>query len=99
MGVRDIQKKVRACVAKMPQRDNVRKISLFGSHLRGNAKEDSDIDLLLELVEPVGYFELSRMQNAFEKSLGKKVDLVTPKALSKYFREQVIKEAKKVYER
>ncbi len=98
MSTQDIQNKVRDCVAKMPQRDNVRKISLFGSHLHGNATPDSDIDLLLELEEPVGYFELVRMQSALEKSLGHKVDLVTPKALSKYFREEVIKEAQNIYE-
>ncbi|KKT92505.1 MAG: hypothetical protein UW94_C0017G0022 [Parcubacteria group bacterium GW2011_GWA2_45_14] len=85
-------------MAKMPQRSNVRKISLFGSRLHGDFSDTSDIDLLLELAEPVGYFELVRMQDYFEESLGEKVDLVEPEALSKYFRSQVLAEAEPIYE-
>lgn len=83
----------------MPQKRNIKKISLFGSYLHGDTSENSDIDLLLELVEPVGYFELVRMQDLIEKYLGKQVDLVEPEALSKYFKEAVIAEAKTLYER
>lgn len=95
----ELQQKIHSCVAKMPERDNVRKISLFGSHLHGNAKVSSDVDLLIELEEPVGYFELVRMQKQFEDTLGQAVDLVTPKALSKYFRQEILAEAQPVYEK
>ena len=54
--------------------------------------------LLIELENPVGYFELVRMQDALEKSLGHKVDLVEAEALSKYFRSKVLAEAKALYE-
>lgn len=99
MSTAELQQKIRSCVAKMPQRDNVRKISLFGSHVHGNAKTTSDVDLLIELEEPVGYFELVRMQRQLENALGRAVDLVTPKALSKHFRQEVLSEAQPVYEK
>lgn len=99
MSTTEIKQKIRSCVAQLPQRENVRKISLFGSHARAAERPDSDIDLLIELVEPVGYFELVRMQDAFSQSLGREVDLVTPKALSKYFRDQVLAEAIQIYEK
>ncbi|MBI3251472.1 MAG: nucleotidyltransferase family protein [Candidatus Andersenbacteria bacterium] len=99
MGTGEIQQKIRACLAKMPQRNNVRKLSLFGSHVRGQATSKSDIDLLIELEEPVGYFELVRIQEQLEKTLGQPVDLVTPKALSKYFRDEVLAEAQPLYEK
>jgi len=98
MSTEDIRQKVQQCVAKMPQLRNVRKISLFGSYLHGDEKSDSDIDLLIELREPVGYFDLVTIQDALSISLQKKVDLVTPKALSKYFRDEVLKEAHVLYE-
>jgi predicted nucleotidyltransferase len=98
MSVEEIQKKITEQIEKMPGRNKVRKISLFGSYLHGDQREGSDVDLLLELKEAVGYFELVRMQGEFEKTLGRKVDLVTPKALSKYFRDKVLKEAQKIYE-
>lgn len=94
----EIQEKVRLCVEQMPRRHNVRKISLFGSYLHGEERGDSDIDLLIELEKPVGYFELVRMQDSLESALGQKVDLITPKALSKHFDKEVLKEAKKLYE-
>ena len=83
----------------MPQGENVHKVSLFGSYLHGNAKNNSDVDLLLELKEPVGYFELARIERQFEESLAQKVDLVEPEALSKYFRDDVLTEAQVPYER
>ena len=99
MSVEDIKKKVRDCLVKMPQRHNVRKVSLFGSYLHGKATADSDVDLLIELDEPVGYFELVRMQRQLELTLGQPVDLVTPKALSKYFSQEVLAEARSLYEK
>ena len=94
-----IRKSVQACVAQMPQRSNVKKISLFGSQLHGEASADSDVDLLIELEEPVGYFELVNMQRRLSESVGREVDLVTPKALSKYFRDEVLASAEALYEK
>lgn len=85
-------------MAKMPQRANIQKVSLFGSYLYKEEKQASDIDLLIELEKPVGYFELVRMQDALEMSLGQEVDLVEPEALSKYFRAKVLAEARTLYE-
>lgn len=98
MSTIELQHKIRACLTNMPEGHNVRKISLFGSHLHGNTTTDSDIDLLVEFREPVGYFALARMQEQFEQTLGQPVDLVTPKSLSKYFREKVLSEAQSLYE-
>jgi predicted nucleotidyltransferase len=99
MSTDEMQRKIQVCVAQMPQRDNVHKISLFGSFLHGDATPESDIDLLLELEEPVGYFELASIQEKLEATLGQPIDLVTPKALSKHFRREVLAEAQPLYEK
>jgi uncharacterized protein len=97
MDIKEIKEAIRQTVSDLPQRDNVKKVALFGSYIHNNAREESDIDLLIEFEHPVGYFELVRIQRAFEKNVGRKIDLVEPEALSKYFRSDVLREAKLLY--
>ena len=77
----------------------VAELALFGSVLRDDFRSDSDIDVLVEF-EPgtrVGlrFFTIER---ELSELLGRKVDLHTPGFLSKYFREEVLKEAKVQYD-
>lgn len=86
-------------IAAFCQRYPIRKLSLFGSVLRNDFKPDSDIDVLVEF-EPnagVGYFELVQMQMELSAIFGRNVDLVTPAALSRHFREHVLNTAQVVY--
>lgn len=72
-------------------------LGLFGSYARGDYSTESDVDLLVKFEEPVGYFKLVQTQRAFEELLGKKVDLVTEGAISKYIRPYVYEDLKDVY--
>jgi hypothetical protein len=86
-------------ISSFCKRHHIRKFSLFGSVLRDDFRPDSDVDVLVEF-EP-GYvpgFEIVTMENELTEMFGRKVDLRTPKDLSKYFREQVVREAKVQYE-
>lgn len=94
----EIRQRVRAAFPTLPHRERVKRIALFGSHLRGDASSQSDVDLFVELSEPIGMFELVGIQFHLERSLGRSVDLLTPAALSKYFREDVLREAEVLYE-
>jgi len=82
------------------RRNHITKLSLFGSALRDDFRPDSDIDVLVEF-EPghVPGFAIVAMQNELSRLAGRKVDLRTPRDLSRYFREQVIREAKVRYAR
>ncbi len=53
----------------------VTRSSIFGSYVRGEAKEDSDIDILVDLPRGKGLFEFIGLQQKLEEALGKKVDL------------------------
>jgi uncharacterized protein len=75
------------------QRYGVRTLSLFGSVARGEAEEDSDVDLVVEFFRPVGFFELVRLKRALEEILGRHVDLATPKSLKPQLRERILNEA------
>ena len=78
----------------------IRKLSLFGSFLKGTATDDSDVDLLVEFIEgaKVTYFDMYYMQEALEQIVGRDVHLVTPGGISKYFRDDVIAQAELIYE-
>ena len=95
----ELQATIEEMVQRIAELFSPERIILFGSHARGQAQEDSDIDLLVEFSVPVGYFDLIGMEQGLEKSLGKRVDLVTPESLSKFFRADVLREAEPIYER
>jgi len=59
----------------------VREIGVFGSYIRGEQGEDSDVDILVEFDKPVGFFRFLDLEEYLESILGLKVDLVTRKAL------------------
>jgi uncharacterized protein len=70
----------------------VKRLSLFGSRLKGLAGPDSDIDLLVEF-EP-GLIGLSQLELELSELVGgAKVDLRTVEDLSKYFRDDVVRTA------
>ncbi len=88
----DKQKLSRIC-----DENNIDYLALFGSYARGEAKKDSDIDLLVRFKTPIGYFKLVQVQDTLKDFLGKEVDLVTENALSKYIKPYVYKDLTNLY--
>jgi hypothetical protein len=90
----------RDVLAEFCRRHHIRRLSLFGSVLKGTARPDSDIDLLVEF-EPdkaPGLLELAGMEIELSQSLGgRRVDLRTPEDLSRYFRDDVLRTAEVQY--
>ena len=85
-------------IASFCRRNHVRRLSLFGSALRGELRADSDVDLLVEFepghVPGLAFFAMERELSAV---VGRKVDLHTPGFLSPCFRDGVFAEAEAVY--
>jgi len=83
-------------VASFCKRHHIRKLAIFGSALRPDFRPDSDLDVLVEF-EPghtPGYFKLFDMEEELSTMAGgRKVDLRTPKDLSRHFRSQVLASA------
>jgi predicted nucleotidyltransferase len=69
---------------------NVKKAALFGSYVRGDNTQKSDIDMLIELPEDATLFELGGLKLALEKKLQKKVDVVTYKSISLIIKDSVL---------
>ena len=87
-------------LATVCRRHRIRKLSLFGSRLKGTARPDSDVDLLVEFqpdARPT-YFDLAEIEIELAALMGgQKVDLRTPAELSRYFRDEVLREAEEQY--
>ena len=89
-----------ARVAEFCQRHHIRKLAVFGSALHGDARPDSELDVLVEFEagHVPGLFRLAGMELELSALLGgRKVDLNTPLCLSRFFRDEVLAEAEPVY--
>ena len=71
----------------------IHSLSVFGSVARGEARKNSDVDILVDFEKPVGLFEYARLKMYLEGVLGREVDLVTPEALRTEMREEILREA------
>lgn len=90
----------RAALAALCQRHRIRRLSLFGSVLKGTARPDSDVDLLVEF-EPEqtpGLLGIARIEAELSVLVGgRRVDLRTAQDLSRYFRAEVVSTAEVQY--
>ena len=71
----------------------VRSIAVFGSVARDEAGPESDVDVLIEMSRPFGYFKLFELQAYLASILGTPVDLFTPDSLRDEIRADVLREA------
>ena len=88
-------------LAALCRRHRIRRLSLFGSTLQGTAGPDSDVDMLVEFEHGATPTLLDLADIELELSAlfgGRRVDVRTPEDLSRYFREDVIREAEVQYE-
>jgi len=76
---------------------NLEFAGIFGSRARGNARPDSDLDLLVRFKQPQGLLRLASLKRQLSSKLGVEVDLVTEGALSHFIRDNVLKDLKIIY--
>ena len=81
------------------RRNRISKLAFFGSVLRDDFSQESDVDVLVEFETgaQVG-LQFFKMEQELSEILGRKVDLNTAGFLSQYFREKVIAEAEVLYD-
>lgn len=77
---------------ELKERYGVGRLALFGSVARNEAREDSDVDILVEFAEPATLFELVGLKEDLEALLGCQVDVGTLGALKKGLEPQVKRE-------
>lgn len=89
-----IMKILRELLPKIKTQYQIKQLGLFGSYVRGEATENSDIDILVEFYPNInfGLITYCRLENQLSETLGKKVDLVTKDGLKPHIGANILKE-------
>ncbi|MGH9939768.1 MAG: nucleotidyltransferase family protein [Blastocatellia bacterium] len=93
MTLEQILRDFREVILRIARDHGAEQVSLFGSTVRGEARPDSDIDLLVRLEPERSLLDLVAIKQDLEDLLGCEVDVVTEASLSPYIRDSVLKEA------
>ncbi len=83
---------IRDAVIPVLRKYGVRRASLFGSVVRGEMSEDSDIDLLVEFEGRKSLLDLAGLKIELEEKLKRDVDVLTYKSLHPLLRERILRE-------
>ena len=89
--LREIETILKKHKSKLKEKFKVKKIGVFGSYARGEDNGASDVDILVELYEPLGW-EIVDLKDYLEEILGLNVDLVTVKALKPQLSRTILNE-------
>jgi predicted nucleotidyltransferase len=89
----DIEQRLIALKPFLAKNYKVKNIGVFGSFANGTQSESSDLDILIDLDEPLGwkFFEL---KDFLESEFNRPVDLVTQKAMKKQLKENILSQTK-----
>ena len=94
MNIAELLKEKRNEILRTAAKYGARNVRLFGSVARGEALQDSDVDLLVDLEPGRSLFDLGGLLMDLQDILECKVDVVTEKGLRPRIRDRILKEAK-----
>lgn len=93
MKIEELLKSKRQEILAIAARHGARNVRVFGSVARGEAKPESDIDILVEMESGTSLMDHVTLMQDLEDLLERKVDVVSDRALHWYIRERVLAEA------
>jgi len=76
--------------------NDVDKAGIFGSFARNEAKEDSDIDILVKFKSRKSLFDLARLEMELERESKRKIEIITYDSINPLIKEQILKEEIKI---
>jgi hypothetical protein len=77
---------------ELKERYHVRELGIFGSYVRGEAGEESDVDILVEFEEVPGLLKFIELEEHLSELLGVKVDLVRKKSVREELKGSILEE-------
>ena len=87
-----IKERLKEYKGQLNQKYKVKEIGIFGSYVRKEAKEKSDLDILVEFKEPVDFFEFLELEEYLSKILKARVDLVMKRTLKPAIGKNILEE-------
>ncbi|HLG19079.1 MAG TPA: nucleotidyltransferase family protein [Bdellovibrionota bacterium] len=81
-------------VLELAARHGATNVRIFGSLARGEARSDSDVDILVSMTPGRSYFDFVALWQDLEELLGRKVDVVSDRGMSPYLRDRILSEAR-----
>lgn len=87
-GINQIKKKILPILKEA----GIKRSALFGSFVRGETAEGSDIDMLVDLPRGKTLFDLADLENKLEEALGREVDVLTYNSIHPLLKEIILKE-------
>ena len=93
MDLRELLDEKREEILRIARAHGARNVRVFGSAARGDAKETSDVDFLVEFEPGTSLLQHGAMISELEDLLGRKVDVAPEKTLRERVRERVLREA------
>lgn len=88
----EIKKKLEELKPSLEEKFKVKTMGIFGSYIKGEEKEKSDLDILVEFEEPVSLLKFIELENCLSDSVGVKVDLVMKSVLKPRIGKHILKE-------
>lgn len=77
----------------------IRRAAVFGSHARGDAHDDSDVDILLTIGEArLSLWDMEGLRDELAKRLGRSVDVISDRAVVPALRDSIYRDLEVVYE-
>lgn len=70
----------------------IKNVGIFGSIAQGTAKKGSDIDVIVEFSQPIGFFKFIELEENLSKLFKRPVDLVSKEALKPILKDAILKE-------
>lgn len=89
----EIKEVLRENSGLLSKKYKVRTVAVFGSYVRGDQKKKSDVDILVEFSKPIGFFKFLELEEYLSNIIGRKVDLVSKKALKPRIGKHILEEA------
>ena len=93
MGISRLLNDNRKEILNIAAKHGAKRIRVFGSMARGDARPESDVDILVDMEKGRSLLDIIAIKQDIEDLLNRKVDVVTEAAISPYIREEVLKEA------
>ncbi|MDD1760097.1 MAG: nucleotidyltransferase family protein [Methanothrix sp.] len=88
----DQMQAVREKITDILRRNDVKRASFFGSIVRGELTEGSDVDILVEFEGKKSLLDLAHLKNELEDTINRRVDVLTYKSLHPHLKDRILSE-------